>query len=406
MKIFLFLVLLTSPLAYSAPSNTAQTINTWVYYEFLRIEEKEAQKRYAEVEADYLELIYENTWSSRSFDHAVILKRYGFFLITQDRPEEGLEFIEWALRKRALEDRDEHNLQYVIGQINASLGNYEYGLEKLLGWYKLGKARNYDLSPKGIALIGICYAQLEQYEPGLEYITIAIESANIFVKSWHELKFALHYRLGDFDGALSTSQSLVSNFPRDKKYLDQMGAMYSELEFDIKSLSSLEFGLTQRVLENERDYLLLSNFFMFKDVPIEAAKVLEEGLDNKTVKRNEDNLESLANALIGSREYIKAADILAEASKLSSNPELPYRLGQIELNLSRWKNAINSFKLAEKYGWDEEEGQIDYFIGICLIELNELEDAVNYLSRAAESGREDSVAPWLEYIQYLKDTAG
>jgi len=110
--------------------------------------------------------------------------------------------------------------------------------------------------------------------------------------------------------------------------------------------------------------------------------------------------------LIGSREYIKAADILAEASKLSSNPELPYRLGQIELNLSRWKNAINSFKLAEKYGWDEEEGQIDYFIGICLIELNELEDAVNYLSRAAESGREDSVAPWLEYIQYLKDTAG
>ena len=43
---------------------------------------------------------------------------------------------------------------------------------------------------------------------------------------------------------------------------------------------------------------------------------------------------------------------------------------------------------------------------ICFIELQEYDDAVSYLSKAAEAGREDSVAPWLEYIQYLKDTAG
>ena len=139
---FLFLLsLIFSSNIFSAPSNAGKTINTWVYYEFLRIEEKEAQKRFAEVEEDYLELIYENTWSSRSFDHAVILKKYGFFLIRQDRAVEGLEFIEWALRKRALEDRDIHNLQYVVGKINASLGNYELALEKLLKWYEVGQAR-------------------------------------------------------------------------------------------------------------------------------------------------------------------------------------------------------------------------------------------------------------------------
>ena len=162
-KILLIFSLAISPVLFSAPSNAGKTINTWVYYEFLRIEEKEAQKRFDEVEADYLELIYENTWSSRSFDHAVILKKYGFFLIRQDRAEEGLEFIEWALRKRALEDRDIHNLQYVVGQINASFGNYELALEKLMKWYEVGNARNYDLTPKGIALIGICHAQLEEY---------------------------------------------------------------------------------------------------------------------------------------------------------------------------------------------------------------------------------------------------
>ena len=145
---------------------------------------------------------------------------------------------------------------------------------------------------------------------------------------------------------------------------------------------------------------------MFKDVPIEAAKVLVEGLDKKIVKRNSENLESLANALIGSREYERAADVLFEASQLTDDPNLPYRLGQIELNLSRWEKAIKSFELAEEYGWDEDEGQIDYFIGICLIELKKLEDAISYLSKASEAGKEDSVKPWLEYIQYLKDTAG
>ena len=163
---FLTLLVITS-ICVAAPSNSAKTIETWVYYELLRIEEKESQKRYDEVEADYRELIYESGWSSRSFDHAVILKKYGFFLIQRDRAEEGLEYIEWALRKRALEDRDAHNLEYVVGQINASFGNYEKALTKLLGWYDLGERRNWDLTPKGIALIGICYAQLENFESNI-----------------------------------------------------------------------------------------------------------------------------------------------------------------------------------------------------------------------------------------------
>ena len=102
----------------------------------------------------------------------------------------------------------------------------------------------------------------------------AVENSNIFVKSWYELKFALHYKLEDFSLALSTSQDLVRNYPREKKYLEQMGAMFSELDFEVESLSSLEFGLTQNLLEKENDYLLLANFYMYKEVPIEASKVI------------------------------------------------------------------------------------------------------------------------------------
>ena len=124
----------------------------------------------------------------------------------------------------------------------------------------------------------------------------------------------------DFSLALSTSQDLVRNYPREKKYLEQMGAMFSELDFEVESLSSLEFGLTQNLLEKENDYLLLANFYMYKEVPIEASKVINTGLKRKVIERNADNLETLANAYSSSREYLKAADVLTWKFKTIGEP--------------------------------------------------------------------------------------
>ena len=403
-NILLTFIILSSSFIYSAPSNSENTISGWVYYDLLSIEDKMQQGRYAEVEADYKDML-DNTWSSRSFDHAVIVKKYGFFLISQDRVLEGLGYLQWSLRKKALEPRDSHNIQYVVAQVNASLGKYEEALDYLLEWYKIGKNRRFDLTPKGIALIGICYAQLEEYKPAIKYITIATEESNIFVKPWYELKFALHYRLDEFLLALETSQDLVRHSPKEKKYLEQMGAMYNQLKFEIESLSSLEFGFTQNLLKTEKDYLLLANFYMYKEVPNDAVKVLQAGFDRKVIKKNAKNLETFSNAYLGSKEHIKAANKLREASKLSDDPELSFRLGQIELNLSRWDKAIESFKLAQKKGWDKEKGKIEYFIGISFIELEDFNSAVKYLSTSGKLGQEKLVEPWLQYIDYLIETA-
>ena len=405
MKHLFILLLFSASFINAAPSNNENTISGWVYYDFLSIEDKLAQGRYAEVDADYLELINDNSWSSRSFDHAVILKKYGFFLVSMDRVPEGLKHLQWSLRKKALEPRDAHNVKYVVAQISASLGEYEKALDYLLDWYDVGVNRNFDLTPKGIALIGICYAQLEEYRPAIKYITMATERSYVFMEPWYELKFALHYRLEEFLLALETSQDLVRHAPKEKKYLEQMGAMYNQLKFEIESLSSLEFAFTQDLLKTEKDYLLLSNFYMYKAVPNDAVKVLTAGFKRKIIKTNSKNLETMSNAFLASRENLKAADKLRGASELSDDPELSFRLGQIELNLSRWDKAIESFKLAQKKGWDEEEGKIEYFIGISFIELEKCNDAVKYLSLSSELGQEKLVEPWLQYIDYLQKTA-
>ena len=406
MKNFLFILIFTaSALVYAVPQSSSPTLSTYYYYELIKIDKKMLENRNEEVEADLLDLL-DDDFESRSYNHAVLLKKYAFFLITQDRTDEGLLYLKAALKKRALEAIDTHNIMYVIAQITASQGNYQEAIDYLLEWMELGNNRKFALNPRGIALIGISYAQLENYKKSLFYISDAIERSNFFVEGWHELKFALHYRMDEFKLALETSQDLVRNAPKKKKYLDQMGGMYNILKFEIESLSSLEFGLTQDLLKKEKDYLLLANFYMYKQVPFDATKTLELGFKRNIIKRSSENLETLSNAYISSRDKIKAADTLKEASKLSDKPELSYRLGQVEMSLSRWDKAIDSFKAAKTKGWKKEKGKIEYFIGISLIELEKYNEASKYLSQSVSMGQEKIAKPWLEYIDYLEKTSG
>ena len=406
MKNFLFILIFTaSALVYAVPQSSSPTLSTYYYYELIKIDKKMLENRNEEVEADLLDLL-DDDFESRSYNHAVLLKKYAFFLITQDRTDEGLLYLKAALKKRALEAIDTHNIMYVIAQITASQGNYQEAIDYLLEWMELGNNRKFALNPRGIALIGISYAQLENYKKSLFYISDAIERSNFFVEGWHELKFALHYRMDEFELALETSQDLVRNAPKKKKYLDQMGGMYNILKFEIESLSSLEFGLTQDLLKKEKDYLLLANFYMYKQVPFDATKTLELGFKRNIIKRSSENLETLSNAYISSRDKIKAADTLKEASKLSDKPELSYRLGQVEMSLSRWDKAIDSFKAAKTKGWKKEKGKIEYFIGISLIELEKYNEASKYLSQSVSMGQEKIAKPWLEYIDYLEKTSG
>ena len=146
------------------------------------------------------------------------------------------------------------------------------------------------------------------------------------------------------------------------------------MEYKLENTYILESKtIRQDLLKKEKDYLLLANFYMYKQVPFDATKTLELGFKRNIIKKTSENLETLSNAYIASRDKIKAANTLREASKLSDKPELSYRLGQVEMSLSRWDKAIDSFKAAKTKGWKKEKGKIEYFIfngwewSICLV---------------------------------------
>ena len=91
MKRFLFLILIVS----FNVSAAEQAITQWVYN---TLERAQANLDKGNVEA--AERIYydysNDTWSSRSYDHFVILRTYAYFLLSFDRNEEALRYLKQA----------------------------------------------------------------------------------------------------------------------------------------------------------------------------------------------------------------------------------------------------------------------------------------------------------------------
>jgi hypothetical protein len=74
----LILILISSAFAYAVPQSSSPTLSTYYYYELIKIDKKMLENRNEEVEADLLDLL-DDDFESRSYNHAVLLKKYAFF---------------------------------------------------------------------------------------------------------------------------------------------------------------------------------------------------------------------------------------------------------------------------------------------------------------------------------------
>ena len=120
MKKFLFLILIVS----FNVSAAEQAITQWVYN---TLERAQANLDKGNIEA--AERIYydyaNDTWSSRSYDHFVILRTYAYFFLSNDRNEEALRYLKQASLKRDMPPYDIFEFTFTLGQVYYVTGDRE-----------------------------------------------------------------------------------------------------------------------------------------------------------------------------------------------------------------------------------------------------------------------------------------
>jgi tetratricopeptide (TPR) repeat protein len=245
---------------FSVSTESQEAINQWVFNALER-----AQLNVDKGNLEAAEKIYydyaSGTYSSKSYDHFVLLRTYGFFLLQQDRNAEALKYLKQADQKRKMPPMDVFNLKYILGQIYYVEGQKDKAKETFLEWIKIGTDNQFDLRPEGYATLATIYAQDSDWDNALIYITFAMDNTIVFVENWAQLKFAIHIQKKQYMIALEVAQDLVRVKPKNKAYIEQMAGVYNVIKFEEESLASLEFKLQQNLLKKSSEYINLANFY-------------------------------------------------------------------------------------------------------------------------------------------------
>ena len=300
--------------------------------------------------------------------------------------------------KRRMPPYDVFMLKFTLGQVLYVDGQRDEAKKSFLEWIRIGTENEFDLVPEGYATLATIYAQDEEWDNALKYITLALENSSTFVENWAQLKFAIHTEKKQYMEALEVAQDLVRFKPKNKSYIDQMAGVYNIIRFEEESLASLEFKLQQDLLKKPSEYINLANFYLYKSLPIDSAKVIEKGLKLGVLENNIKHNELLSNAYIIAKDFKNAIRALVNVTKISDDSKYDYRIGQIYLQNSEYQNAIKFLDLARKKGWNTKPGSLEMLIGICYIELDDFKNARIELAKAANFGKEKDVEPWINYM--------
>jgi tetratricopeptide (TPR) repeat protein len=293
---------------------------------------------------------------------------------------------------------DVFNLKYILGQIYYVEGQKDKAKETFLEWIKIGTDNEFDLRPEGYATLATIYAQDSDWDNALIYITLAMDNTIVFVENWAQLKFAIHIQKKQYMIALEVAQDLVRVKPKNKAYIEQMAGVYNVIKFEEESLASLEFKLQQDLLKKSSEYINLANFYLYKGLPVDSSKVIKKGLELGALDNNIKNNELLSNAYIIAKDFDNAVKSLINVTKLSDDAKYDYRIGQIYLQNSDYKNAIKFLKIARSKNWNGKPGSLEMLIGISYIELDDFANARIELAKAIALGKEDEAESWISYM--------
>tara|TARA_A100001011_G_scaffold109815_1_gene116392 strand:+ start:13853 stop:15073 length:1221 start_codon:yes stop_codon:yes gene_type:complete len=399
------LLLILSLLTFYQPSYAGEdTVNQAVARYLTRIHKYMQEEDWENAERELIQTARRYFKNEDSYERALINQLYGQFYALQRDYKSAIPWFEKALAKNRLPFAADLQVTYSLSQCYFQTGRYKDVIKTLENYRVKASKRGQNMAPVQLMVLGIAYFQEADILNAYTNISEANATATKLNEEWLQYEFALAVKLEKFDEAINVGQFLVFVNPEKKSYWKQLSGVYYGSESEELSLAGLELAYENDVLDKEKDYIDLARYFMFKELPIKAIDVLNDGINIKKVKQNRKNYEFLADAYFLSKDRVQGIDALIKAEAIEKDADLSYKIARFAFENEDWSKAITYFSQAKKQGYEKYPGRLELLLGISYFEISKYEEALSFLNESMEFDSSSSAAEG--WINYIKDILG
>ena len=169
-------------------------------------------------------------------------------------------------------------------------------------------------------------------------------------------------------------ERLLIEWPK-KEYWTQLSAVYGQLKFDDKQISSYRTAYEEGFLQRSNELVQMAQLYLSMEVPYKAAVVLQKGIDAGQVDLEVKNWRLLSQAWFLAQNDQMAIAALREAAKLSDDGELDIRLARSLANIANFEGCVNSATTAIGKGDLKRNDESYITLGMCQFEMASYEDS-------------------------------
>ncbi len=380
------------------------TISQWTYNYFKRIHNYMEMERFEDAGRELETLANRYFKNERSYERALINQLYGQFYMIQGDFYSAIPWFEKAVQFGYLNLPGEIQTRSNLAAAYFQAGRYDDVIKTLLMTQEMGMKRGIDLSASNFVMLGMAYYQLNDIQPAYKYISKGNDVSEKLNEDWLQYEFGLAVKLKKYNEAIEVGQFLIFVNPDKSTYWKQLSGVYYGGNNEDQSLAGLELAFEKGAMEKEVDFLNLSKYFLYKDLPTKAIKVLNFGFENKKIKIDKKNLDLLADAYFLSKDREEGINTLIKSLDIEADSKTSYKIARFAFEAENWDMAIKYFNRAKSEKWNDVPGRIDLLTGIAYFEKDQFNDALKYMEIAINYDESKSAAEG--WIQYIKQSMG
>lgn len=254
---------------------------------------------------------------------------------------------------------------YTLAQLSFVNEQYQKALDYMETWI----ARADNPGPDPHIFMGQVYYQMENFPAAVQQIETGIRIArerNTPIKEqWWALLNFLYFEQENWPKVLETLEILVRDFPK-RQYWVQLAGIHAQLGNDQESLWTYEAADVGGYLTEQGDLTNYAGTLMQASLPWRAARVLERGIEEEVIERNDETLQQLGQAWQLAQEVDKAIPVLEDAAEMSDEGDIYERLATLYLDDDQPEKCVEAAEGALEKGGLRQEQSMYLVKGMCL----------------------------------------